>query len=155
MIFELQSLLDLRRDAENNAKLTLESASARLLFEEEEQARLAARWRTAQAKLDTETQRLARGPSASTAEQALAREAYLRRLRDEVGHLKSDAAEHAATSLGSAKSSHTAAAARYQAALQDREAVSKLEHRARETAKRTAVRRAEDEAMDLANARRR
>jgi hypothetical protein len=155
MIFELQTLLDLRRDAENNARRSLELAGARLLSEEEEQARLAGRWKAAQAKLDREIRRLARGATAATAEQGLAREAYLQRLRDEVGRLQSAASEHAATALASAKASHTAATASYQAALQDREAVSKLEQQAKQVAQRGASRRVEDEAMDLANNRRR
>jgi hypothetical protein len=155
MIFELQSLLDLRRDAENDARRALELAGARLLSEEEEQARLAGRWKAAQAKSEAEIRRLAQGPTASTAEQGLAREAYLRRLREEVGRLHSVVGEHAATALASAKASHTAATASYQAALRDREAVSKLEQQAKQVAQRGASRRVEDEAMDLANNRRR
>jgi hypothetical protein len=155
MIFELQSLLDLRRDAENSAKADLALASARLLAEEKEQARLVERWRAAETKLDAETGRLAGAQTASTAEQALARESYLRRLRDEVGRLKSAASEHVTTALAAARASHEAATASHATAVRDREAVSKLEHSAKETARKTAARRAEDEAMDLANSRRR
>jgi len=154
MIFELQSLLDLRRDAESNAKQALDLASATLLAEEEEQARLAALCKAAQATVAAEIRRFDEGLAALTAEQGLARESYLRRLRDEANRLKSAAGKHAAIALVAARSSHEAATASYEAALRDREAVSKLEQQAKEAAARTRARRDEDEAMDLANARR-
>jgi flagellar biosynthesis chaperone FliJ len=155
MIFELQTVLDLRRDAENNAKRALELAGARLLSEEAEQGRLTERAQAARATLTAEIRRMGQGPAASTAEQGLARESYLRRLRDDVSRLRSAASEHAASALASARAAHEEALRSYAAALRDREAVSKLEERARESAQRTAARRADDEAMDLANARRR
>lgn len=155
MIFELQTILDLRRDAENNAKRALELASARLLSEEAEQGRLTERAQAAQATLTTEIRRMGRGSAASTAEQGLARESYLRRLREEAARLRAAAEEHANAALAAARSSHEQATRSYEAALREREAMSKLEQRSKEAARRTAARRAEDEAMDLANSRRR
>ncbi len=153
MIFDLQSVLDLRRDAENNAKQALALASDKLRSEEEEQVRLATRCEAAEAALDAEISRLAQGPA--TAEQGLARESYLRRLREEALRLKSTAHEHAATALAAARSLHEGARRDYEAAVRDRDAVAKLEQRAKAAARKAAARRAEDEAMELATHRRR
>lgn len=155
MIFDLQSVLDLRRDAENVTKQTLALASGKLRSEEEEQVRLAARWKTAEAALDAEIRRLAQGPAVATAKQGLARESYLRRLRREALRLKSTAHDHDATALAAARSLHEKARRDYEAALRDRDAVAKLEQRAKTAAREAAARRAEDEAMELATNRRR
>ena len=155
MVFELKSLLDLRRDAENSAKCALELAAASLFQEEEKQVRLAGRWNAACATLDGETRRLAAGLGPLTAAQGSAREGYLGRLRDEVGRLKAAAEEHRATALAAAQASHRAALSDCEKAMRDREAVSKLEHRAQAAAAKTAARKAEDAATDLANATRR
>jgi hypothetical protein len=155
MVFELHSLLDLRRDAESSAKLSLELAAAKLSKEEEEQARLASRWQSACAARDGEKRRLAAGPAPSTAAQGLAREGYLSRLRAEVDRHSAIADEHRATVLAAEQASHRKALRHYEEAARDREAVSKLEERARAAAAAMAARKAEDAATDLANATRR
>jgi hypothetical protein len=155
MVFELQSILDLRRDAETAAQRDLAAAAAGVQREEEEQARLTARWQAACATLERETTRLAAGPSPSTAAQGLAREAYLTRLRGEATRLKKAADEHRATALAQASASHARALSTYQQAVREREAVSNLEDRARAAAVRDRDRKAEDAANDLGNASRR
>jgi flagellar export protein FliJ len=154
MVFELQSLLDLRRDAESTARHALDGRSADLRKEEEELARLTGHREAAEARLNSETQRLARCPAPSTAKQGLAREGYLDRLRREVTRLRASVEEHEATALATAKASHQAALSRYEAAMRDCQAVSKLEQRARAAAAKVTSRRAEDAATDLASSRR-
>lgn len=153
MPFELQSLLDLRRDAEIEAQRALAVASAKLREEEEEQTRRSRRWQAARATLDAEARRLAEGTAASTGEQALARERYLRRLRDEAHALEARAAEHATTALAAARSSHDQAARKYQTASQDLEAASKLAERTKEAAQKATTRQADAEATDRPSTR--
>jgi hypothetical protein len=155
MDFQLQSLLDLRRDAEGSAKRQLALAAAELLKQQEEHARLAARWQATCATLQAETARLASGPGPRTAEQGQAREGYLRRLRDEADRLKAVEDEHRATLLAASESAHKKAVSDYEAATREREAVSKIEERARAASAKTAARRAEQAASDLAMANRR
>jgi len=155
MVFELQSLLDLRCEAESTAKRAVELATASLQREQEEQARLAAHWNAAGTSLEREARRLAKARVASTAEQGVARESYLGRLRQEANRLKCVADNHAATALATAKASHEEALSRYGVALREREALSQLEERAQTAARKIASRRAEDAATDLANSRRR
>jgi hypothetical protein len=155
MVFELQSLLDLRRDAESSARRAFEMAAASLLKEEEEQARLAGRWQAARTAWDSETRRLAAGPAPSTAEQGSAREAYLGRLRDEANRIRTAAEQHCATALAAAQAAHQAALSNHQKAARDREAVSKLEERAQAEAAKSAARKAEDAATELATTQRR
>jgi flagellar biosynthesis chaperone FliJ len=155
MVFELKSLLDLRRDAENAAKRALASAAASVLKAEEEQARLTRHWQAACAALAGETQRLSKGPSPSTAAQGAAGQAYLGRLREEVNRLKAVAEEHRMTAVAAAQASHRAALADCEKALRNREAVATLEEKAQTAAAKIAARKAEDEATDLANASRR
>jgi hypothetical protein len=154
MVFELQSLLDLRRDVENAAQRALAAAAANLLKEEQEQARLATRWQAAYAALDGVAQRLAAGPRPSTAAQGSARASYLGRLRGEANRHKAVVDEHRANALAQAQAVHRAALADHAKALRDREAVSKLEEKAQAAAAKAAAHRAEDESTDLANSRR-
>jgi flagellar export protein FliJ len=153
MVFELQSLLDLRRDAESAAKRTLDEVSVDLRRQEEELARLSGRTRAAEERLESETRRMDRGAAPTTAEQGRARERYLGRLRDRVGELRYAESEHAKRILAAAQASHRAALSRFEVAVRDRKAVSKLADQARASASKTAARRAEDAATDLANVR--
>lgn len=151
MVFDLQSLLDLRRDAESDAKRTLDEVSADLRKQEEELARLARRTRAAEERLESETRRMDRGAAPATAEQGRLRERYLGRLRGQVGELRGAESEHAKTILAAAQASHRTALSRFEAAVRDREVLSRLADEARAAASKTAARRAEDAATDLAN----
>lgn len=153
MIFELQSVLDLRRDAESSAQRALRSAVADVQRVEEEQARLDARWRAACANLERETRRLASGQRPATAAQGQAREGYLLRLRDEVGRLDAAADQHRTSALSTARAAHAAALAKYEKAARERQLVSRLEERACADATRAAARREADRAGDLSRRR--
>jgi hypothetical protein len=151
----LRNLFDLRRDAEDTAKRALETASLVLVKEEEEQKRLALRWRQALVALDRETKRLVTGPGPSTVGQGHAREGYLARLRDEADRLKAAVEDHQCTALAAAQAARAAALAGYERASREREVVARLEQRARAARAKTAARNAEDAASDLVAHRRR
>jgi hypothetical protein len=127
-------------------------AIAAHLKEEEEQARLMARWQEAGATVAKENERLATSPSPSTAAQATARELYLTRLRDEAARMASLAAEHRTTALAAALAAASAAQAAYVEAHNECEAVEKLKERAQAEDERKAERRADESAADLAQA---
>ncbi len=148
----LQTLLDLRRNAEEGARRALDLAASLRRKEEEEQARLMARWQEARDRAAREDGRLAIGPSPTTAAQAAARGHYLVRLRDEAARLASLAEEHRRTGLATALAAESAAQAAYEEARKSRAAIEKLRERADAEAKRKAERRADESASDLAQA---
>jgi flagellar biosynthesis chaperone FliJ len=152
MTFHLQTLLDLRRNAEKDALQALALAMASRRKEEEEQARLVARWRDAGTSMEVESARLASGPDPTTAAQAASREGYLSRLREEVARLKCVAEAHRCHALAAALSSEGAAQSAYQEARKACEAVEKLKERANAEADKQAERRADESAADLAQA---
>jgi len=152
MTFHLQTLLDLRRNAENGARQALDVAAGSHRREEDEQARLVTHWREARDKTADETKRLVSGPSPNTADQATAREHYLARLRDEVSRLWGVAEGHRVGALAAAKDAETAAQNAYEEARAAREAVEKLKERADAEDARKAERRADESAADLAQA---
>jgi flagellar biosynthesis chaperone FliJ len=152
MTFQLQPLLDLRRNAEEGARESLDLAMTALRKEEEEQARLLARWQEASARTAKETRRLASGPTPTSAAQATARACYLAHLRDEAARLASLAAEQRATALAAALAAESAAQATYEEAHKACEAVEKLKERAEAEDARKAERRADESAADLAQA---
>ena len=152
MSFPLQTLLDLRRNAEEGARQALDLAIASRRREEEEQTRLLARWREACDKAAQEGGRLATGPSPTTAAQATARGNYLHRLRAETAHLASIAEDHRTTALSAALATEVAAEASYEEARKACEAVEKLKERAEAEDARKAERRADESAADLAQA---
>jgi flagellar biosynthesis chaperone FliJ len=152
MSFQLQTLLDLRRNAVNGACQTLDLATASRRLEEEQQARLLARWQEACATVAKEDGRLATSPSPATAARATARAHYLRRLRDEAARLAKVAEEHRTTTLAAALTAESAAQAAYEEARKAFEAVEKLKSRADAEDARKAERRADESAADLAQA---
>jgi flagellar biosynthesis chaperone FliJ len=152
MSFPLQTLLDLRRNAEEGARQALDLAVASRLQEEEEQARLLARWQEARTTVTKEDARLAISPSPATAAQATGRAHYLRRLRDEAARLKIIAEEHRITALAAALTAESLAHGAYEEARKACEAVEKLKARADAEDARKAERRADESAADLAQA---
>jgi hypothetical protein len=72
-----------------------------------------------------------------------------------VKRLHTAAEKHQSSALTLALASHRAALSDCDTAVRDREAVTKLEQRAQAAAARIAVRNADDDATDLANATRR
>jgi len=152
MVFPLQSLLDVRRNAEQSAQRTFTLASAGRAREEEEQERLRARWQAANAKLEAERKRLATTDPANAA-QAIARQSYVLRLRDEAARLQRLADEHRKGALAAAGAALAAAQEELREAHAAYAAALKLEQRARSEEKRVADRRADDTASDLAQAK--
>jgi flagellar biosynthesis chaperone FliJ len=152
MTFQLQTLLDLRRNAEKGARQALDLALATLRREEAEQARFQAGRQEACSTAARETERLSSGPDPASAAQATAREHYLCHLRDEATRLASLAEEHRATALVAAKTAERTAQAAYAEARQACEAVERLKERAEAEAERRAERRADESAADLAQA---
>jgi flagellar biosynthesis chaperone FliJ len=152
MTFQLQTLLDLRRNAEKCAQQALDLAMAVARKEAEEQTRLLTRWQAACATVAREKERLATGPSPTTAAQATARAHYLLRLRDEAARLATLAEEHRSTALAAALEAESAARASYKEARKACEAVEKLKGHAEAEDKRRAERRADESASDLAQA---
>jgi hypothetical protein len=150
MSIQLQTLLDLRRNTERGARHALDLAIAARRREEEELARLQARWREASDQATREDGRLASGPSPTTAAQARARGSYLRRLREETALLAGVAEAHRATGLAAALAAEVAAQAKYEEARKAREAVERLKKRGEAEDERKAERRAEEFASDLA-----
>jgi hypothetical protein len=155
MVFKLHGLLDLRRDAEAAAKRFLATATAALAKEKEEHERLASRWQSARATVERETGRLAAGPDPSSAAQGRAREGYLARLRDEAHRRKAAAEEHRNTALAARQAGYDKALAAFEKAVRDREALIRLKQRSQVVTARTAARKAEDAASDLAGRTRR
>jgi flagellar biosynthesis chaperone FliJ len=153
MTFPLQTLLDLRRNAERRARQVLDMVVASRLKEEEEQTRLLARWQRACATMASERERLADGASPTTAAQAKARAHYLLRLRDEAARLASIADEHRTTALAMAIEKEGSARWDYEEARHACEEVEKLKQRSDAREKQRSVRRADDAASDLAQAR--
>jgi flagellar biosynthesis chaperone FliJ len=152
MTFQLQTLLDLGRNAEKDARQALDSAMTVLRKEEEEQARLLVRWQEASSTTAKETARLAAGATPASVAQATARENYLARLRDEAARLAVLAAQHLATTLAAAAAAESAAQATYEEARKARAVVEKLKERAEAEDDRQAERRADESASDLAQA---
>jgi flagellar biosynthesis chaperone FliJ len=152
MSFQLQTLLDLRRNAEKAARQAFDVAMAACRKEEEEQAHFVARWQEACATMAKENARLATGLSPTTAAQATARAHYLRRLRDETARRKSIAEGHRSTALAKAHAAEGAAQAAYDEARNTCEAVEKLKERSDAEDARIADRRADESAADLAQA---
>jgi len=152
MTFQLQTLLDLRRNAEKGARQTLDLALATLRRAEQKQARLQASRQKACSTAAKETERLASDPSPTSAAQATARAHYLCHLRDEAVRLASLAEEHRATALAAVLAAESAAQSAYAEARQACEAVVKLKERAEAEDERRAERRADESAADLAQA---
>jgi hypothetical protein len=155
MVFKLHGLLDLRRDAEDAAKRVLATATAAFVKQKEEHERLVLRWQAARATVEREAGRLAAGPHPTSVSQGRAREGYLARLRDEVNRRKAASEEHRTAALAAAQVVHDKALAAYERAARDREVLSRLKQRSQVAKARTAARKAEDAASDLAGTTRR
>jgi flagellar biosynthesis chaperone FliJ len=151
-MFQLHSLLNLRRDVEDTARQALDRAAAARVREEAEQARLLEAWEAARARLKKETARLSAEPAPTNGAEANSRERYRQRLRAEVTRLAGIAEKHRNTVLAAAIAGETEARRAFEQAHRERETVEKLKQRADAEDKKIAERRAEDAASDLAQA---
>jgi flagellar biosynthesis chaperone FliJ len=150
MTSPLHSLLDLRFDAEQAARLNLEDAIAARVKEDEEQARLVESWRLARAKLLREESRGEHAPK--SAAQAQTRERYRERLEEEATGAALSAEEHLEGALACARRAESEARAAYEAARVALEAAAKLQERADAEAAKLVERRDEEAAGDHATA---
>lgn len=150
MAFQLQSLLDLRRNAESEARGAFDRAIAVRVREEEEQARLLARWKAACGAFDEELVKRAAAPA--TAAEARTRALYRERLHEKAAARARDAEDHRASPLATAQAAEEAARAAYEEAHQACQAVEKLKEHAEAEEQSIAERQAEDAAGDLAQA---
>ena len=150
MTSPLHSLLDLRFDAEQAARLNLEDAIVARVKEDKEQACLVESWRLARAKLLREDRR--RSPAPKTGAQALTRERYRERLEEEATRAYLGAEEHIEGALASARRAESEARAAYEAARVALEAAAKLQERADAEAAKLVERRDEEAVGDHAAA---
>ncbi len=151
-MFQLHSLLNFRRDAEDTAKQVLGRAVAARVREEDEQARLVQACQPARATCKSEEARLSAEPAPTNGAEANSRERYRQRLRAEVTRLVGIAENHRNTALAAAIAVETEARQAFERAHREREAVEKLKQRADAEDKKLAERRAEDAASDLSQA---
>jgi flagellar biosynthesis chaperone FliJ len=151
MAFALASLLNLRRDAEDEAKRAFGQASLARAAAEAEQERLERAIVEARDRAAGERRRLA-GLPLEQASQGLDREHYRQRLQAEIARAVQRAAQHRDGPLAEAQASEAAARDAYTLARQEREALDKVKARQEAEQRRVADRRAEDAAGDLAQA---
>jgi flagellar export protein FliJ len=145
MGFRLQSLLDLRRQGEEQAQAALAAAEAARSEAEAEQARLDRAVDEARARL---AGRRAEAPD--RAADAQGAERFRKRLADAVATAQAVATGHRDGPLAAARVGAARALAGYTEARREREALDKLREREEEQARRVAERRSEDAASDLA-----
>ena len=150
MAFQLQSLLDLQKDAESAAKTALELAVAARAAEQAEQARFIDHWRLASAAAEEHKVRWASNPE--SAAQAQTRERFRGRLVDEVARAARLAEEHRAGVLAKAQAAEDEARGAWHKARAALDATLRLKQRADEEERKLAERRAENEAGDHVNA---
>ena len=152
MAFRLQSLLDLRRNAESEAKGAFDRAIAARVMEVAEQSRLVAMWRAACDAHGEELARQAAAPAPSTAAEARTRALYRERLQEDASAQAHSAENHRTSALAAALAAEDQARAIYEETHKACQAVAKLKEHAEAEAERTAERQAESAAGDLAQA---
>jgi|SRR5688500_12316753 flagellar biosynthesis chaperone FliJ len=148
MAFRLQTLLDLKLRAEEDAQKALAVAVKERVAAEEQQSTLE---RTAVEARDrvSEARRRFAEPAERVADQ-LARDRFRQRLDAELAHKVEVAREHRGAALARARAAETAAQAALLEARREREALEKHREKEEERARRLEGRRAEDAASDLA-----
>jgi hypothetical protein len=150
MAFQLQTLLDLRRNAESDARRALDTTTAARVKQEEEQSRLVAMWRAACGALEEERARCAAAPA--TAAQARTRALYRERLHEEASKRARIAEDHRIHALAAAQVAESQARLAHEEAHNACQAVEKLKERADAEEARSAERKADSSASDLAQA---
>jgi hypothetical protein len=150
MSSELETLLNLRRDAERGAEADLGHAHAARVQAEADQAALVHAWQAAQAT----ARRQLGGSQPTHAAIALARDRYRRDLDRKVTLAARLMEDHRAQVMAAVRGERTAQAA-YQRARIARQAAEQLVHRARERVARATRRRVARAADDLVLARHR
>ncbi len=149
MAYPLQTLLDVRRRAEETAERALAEAIAAVAREADQQARLAAAAESADAFARAERQRH-RGVPPARAGDAQATAAYLRGLDARTAACAQIARAHREGDLRRARDEESAARARHVSARQEREVVARHKEGVLRGQAEERDRRAEDQASDLA-----
>jgi flagellar biosynthesis chaperone FliJ len=152
MAFQLQHLLDLRRNAESDARAALDAAIAAHAKEETEQSRLVAMLETAHAALQAELVRCVVAPASATAAEATRRALYRERLHEEEKARARNVEDHRSGALAAALGAEDQARTAFKEAHQACQAVEKLKERAEAEAKKIGERQAESAERDLAQA---
>jgi len=147
MAFRLQTLLELRQRAEEEAERAVAEAMAARAKVEKRQAELEQEVVKARARLD-EARKTAADPVAQAGEH-LARERFRKRLADMIEQRKEEARVHREGPLKQAKQAEDQARENHVNARREREALDKHKEREEAKVRREAERRAEDAASDL------
>lgn len=148
MAFRLQTLLDLKLRAEEEAEAALAAAVKERAIAEEQQARLEREVVEGRTKVSDARRRFAE-PAERVADQ-LARDRFRQRLDDELARKVEAAREHRAQALARARAAEEQAQAALLEARREREALEKHKEKEEAQARRLEGRRAEDAASDLA-----
>jgi flagellar biosynthesis chaperone FliJ len=150
MSFPLQSLLDLRRSAEEAAERALAASVAARAAAEEEQRRLQ---EDAAAARERAATRPAYDGAAHTAGAALEGERFQARLAAQAGAAGDAALTHREGALALARDAEERARRQHATARRDRQAVEEVLARTEAETRRLAERRSDDVASDLAAGR--
>jgi hypothetical protein len=148
MASPLQSLLDLRREAAQAARIGLEQAITARTRQDEEQARFVQDWMKARARLLGEEEAHSAGPK--TAVEIQARERYRERLAEEASRAARIVRAHREGALAAAQRAESQARVAYEEARAALEAAEKLQARVDAEATKRAERRSEEAAGDHA-----
>jgi flagellar biosynthesis chaperone FliJ len=148
MAFRLQTLLDLKLRAEEDARTALATAVKERTIAEEQQARLERQTVEARTRV-SDARREFSEPADRVADQ-MVRDRFRQRLDDELQRKVAASREHRVTALARARAAETAAQAALLEARREREALEKHKEKEEERARRLEGRRAEDAASDLA-----
>lgn len=148
MAFRLQTLLDLKKRAEDEAEEAMAKAIAERVKVEQRQATLDAAVVQAKQKL---AEAIALGSEgAKDTDEILARDHYRKRLRANVELRKQEAEAHRTGPLAAAKQAEADARAKHLALRQEREALEKFKEKELAKERLIADRRTEDALGDLA-----
>lgn len=147
--FRLQTLLDTRRLAEDEAARALGAVTALLTSRQKEQQRLEAQVAEAQHLVRAaQAQRAAHAPADAAAGQAA--ELFRRRRESELHDAEATARAHREGLLAEAEADRQAARCAHLECRRDRQALEQVKQRQEREARRLSQRRAEDAASDLA-----
>jgi flagellar biosynthesis chaperone FliJ len=147
MAFRLQTLLDLKTRAEEEAEKAVAAAIAERVKAERRQEALEEAVAEARRKL---AEALAAAATEAEAEEYLARERFRKRLRADIERRKEEAQAHRDGPLAAAKAAEADARAKHLTARQEREALDKFKEKEAAKEKLVAERRTEDALGDLA-----
>jgi flagellar biosynthesis chaperone FliJ len=148
MAFRLQTLLDLKKKAEEDAEQAMAAAATARAKAEKRQAELETAVVSAKEKLTLHLNQPL--DDMADGDDAMGRERFRKRLRADIELRKQQAAEHRAGPLAAAIAAEAQARAEHLRIRQEREALEKFKEKEAAKEKLIADRRAEDALGDLA-----